>query len=62
MEAENVFKKLGMPPKSVPIDLKKKVLDDVEAFNLFMELASFFSSDYSETLNNFLIRRKRNKY
>jgi ferritin len=62
MQAENAFKKLGMPPKAVPKDLKKKVLDDIEAFNLFMELASFFSSDYAKTLNNFLSKRKRNKY
>lgn len=53
MENENPFKKLGIPPQEVPIELKKKVMDEVNAIKLFMEVAGLFSSNYAQTLESF---------
>ena len=59
MPMENPFKKLGEPKKSVPKKLKKKVMDDVAALQLFMEFTSLFSTNYAKTIESFL--KNRNK-
>lgn len=56
---ENPFKKMGQPPKEVPKELKKKVMDDVSAYLLFMEVATLFSSNYSDAIESFFKKRKR---
>ena len=57
---DNPFKKIGQPPKEVPKELKKKVLDDVSAYLLFMEVATLFSSNYSDAVKSFFENRKNN--
>ena len=59
MEEKNPFKKLGQPPKEVPKELKKKVMDDVNSFKLFAEVVSLFSSNYSEVVASFFKKRKK---
>jgi predicted transcriptional regulator len=54
MKNENPFKKIGNPPKEVPTDLKKKIMDDVNSAKLIMEVTSLFSSNFAETLESFL--------
>jgi len=56
---ENPFKKLGQPPKEVPENLKKKVMGDIAAFKLFMDVASLFSSNYADAAESFFIKRKK---
>lgn len=58
---DNPFKKIGQPPKEVPAELKKKVMDDVSAYLLFMEVATLFSSNFSEAVESFLEKRKKNR-
>lgn len=55
---ENPFKSIGTPPKEVPIELKKKVMDDLSAYLLFMEVATLFSSNYSSAIESFFKERK----
>lgn len=61
MEEKNPFKKLGQPPKEVPQDLKKKVMDDVNSFKFFAEVVSLFSSNYSEVVASFFKKRNKTK-
>ena len=61
MEEKNPFKKLGQPPKDVPQDLKKKVMDDVNSFKFFAEVVSLFSSNYSEVVASFFKKRNKTK-
>lgn len=56
---ENPFKKIGKPPKEVPVELKKKVMDDVATYLLFMEVATLFSSNYSAVVESFFKERKK---
>lgn len=58
---ENPFKKINHPPKEVPKELKKKVLEDVAAFKFFMETVSLFSSNYAKVAESFLKKNKINK-
>ena len=55
---ENPFKKLGHPPKEVPANLKKKVMDDVKAFKFFYELISLFTVNYTEAAEAFFKKRR----
>ena len=59
MEKENPFKKLGQPPKEVPKELKQKVMGDVAAAKLLMDMASLFTRNYGESLGS-LFKTKRN--
>ena len=52
MENENPFKKIGLPPKEVPTDLKKKIMDDVNSAKLIMEVTSLFSANFASTLES----------
>ncbi len=58
---DNPFKKIDQPPKEVPVDLKKKVMDDASAFILFTEVATLFSSNYTEAVESFFKSRKDKK-
>ncbi len=58
---DNPFKKIGQPPKEVPEELKEKVMDDVSAYLLFMEVTTLFSSNYSEAIESFLKKRDDKK-
>jgi|TARA_R110000868_G_scaffold61116_4_gene185897 hypothetical protein len=55
---ENPFKKLDHPPKKVPEELKKKVMDDVKAFAFFSEVIGLFSSNYAEAAESFFKKRR----
>ncbi len=55
---DNPFKKIDQPPKKVPDELKKKVMDDASAFLLFSEVATLFSSNYTEAVESFFKNRK----
>lgn len=61
MKEKNPFKKLGIPPKEVPKELKQKVMEDVATFKLFAEVASLFSSNYSEVVTSFFKKRAGDK-
>ena len=54
---ENPFKKLVHPPKKVPEELKKKVMDDVSAFQLFIDAAKLFSFNYASAAESFFKKR-----
>lgn len=58
---ENPFKKLDHPPKEVPIELKKKVMDDVKAFTFFTEVLGLFSSNYAQAAESFFQKRRGTK-
>ena len=60
MERENPFKKLGVPPKEVPVELKKKVMGEVASAKLLMDMAALFTSNYSATVGS-MFKQKRNK-
>lgn len=56
---ENPFKKLVHPPKEAPKEMKKKVMDDVSAYKLFMEAARLFSFNYASAAESFFKKRKK---
>jgi len=58
---DNPFKKIGHPPRPVPEELKKKVMDDVSAYLLFMDVATLFSSNYTEAIESFFKKRNDKK-
>lgn len=51
---ENPFKKIGHPPKEVPVILKKQVMNDVAAFKLFIEMTSLFTINYTKAAESFM--------
>ncbi len=58
---ENPFKKLDHPPREVPKELKKKVIDDINAFKLFTEITGLFTSNYTKALESFFKKRQNNR-
>lgn len=56
---DNPFKKIGHPLKEVPKELKKKVMEDVSAYLLFLDLATLFSSNYSEAVKSFFEEKNK---
>ena len=60
MENENPFKKIGLPPQEVPKELKKKVMDDVNAVKFIMEVTSLFSSNYASTIESMFETKNKN--
>ena len=60
MENENPFKKIGLPPQEVPKELKKKVMDDVNAVKFIMEVTSLFSSNYASTIESMFKTKNKN--
>tara|TARA_R110002094_G_scaffold169727_2_gene152015 strand:+ start:333 stop:542 length:210 start_codon:yes stop_codon:yes gene_type:complete len=59
MSMENPFKKLGHPPQEVPKELKKKVMDDVSSFKLFIDVVGLFSFNYAQAVESFFKKRKK---
>ena len=60
MEKENPFKKIGVPPKEAPKELKKKVMDEVNALKFMMETASLFSTNYGRVVESFFKKKNKN--
>jgi hypothetical protein len=60
MENENPFKKIGLPPQDVPVDLKQKVMDDVNTVKFIMEVTSLFSSNYAATIESMFKTKEGN--
>lgn len=58
---DNPFKKLEHPPLEVPEGLKKKVMDDVAAFQLFADLTGLFSANYTASTEQFFKKRTEQK-
>lgn len=52
---------MGHPPKEVPRELKKKVMEDVSAFKFFAEIAGVFSTNYASVAESFFKERERKK-
>lgn len=61
MNTRNPFKNIGNPPLQVPIGLKEKVMDDVSAYLLFMDIASLLSSNYSNAIKSFYEERNKKR-
>ncbi len=59
MNNHNPFKEIGHPPEKVPPELKEKIMDDVSAFLLFMDIATLFSANYTEAIKSFFKERKK---
>jgi hypothetical protein len=57
---ENPFKKLGLPPQEVPTELRQKVMDDINAVKLLIEITSLFSSNYAETIEGMFKTKNKN--
>ena len=51
---ENSFKKIGYPPKQPPKKLKKKILEDLSAIKLLIDMTDLFSNKYMDTVESFL--------
>ncbi len=51
---KNPFKQLGYPPLDPPKELKKKVLNDISAIKLVMDITDLFSNKYMDTVESFL--------
>lgn len=60
-EKENPFKLIGHPSQEVPADLKEKVMSDVNAAKLLMEMAALFTSNYKSTLLSLFKTNKKSK-
>jgi hypothetical protein len=58
---DNPFKNMEQSPKEVPEELKKKVMDDVSSYLLFMEVSTLFTSNFTEAVESFLKKRDENK-
>lgn len=59
MQNDNPFKQIGKPPVEPPEELKKKVMDGVEAIKLLKEVSSLFTFKYANTLGSLF--KKNNK-
>lgn len=58
---ENPFKKLDHPLKEVPKELKKRVIDEINAFKLFTEITGLFTSNYTKAMESFFKKHKNNR-
>ncbi|MDP3314433.1 hypothetical protein [Lutibacter sp.] len=58
---ENPFKQIGTPLKEVPFELKKKVMADVAAVKLIMDVTKLFTSNYAGVAESFFKKKKNNK-
>lgn len=47
---KNPFKETNIPEQEVPADLKDKVLGNVNALKLLLDVTSLFTSNYLETI------------
>lgn len=56
---ENPFKDINKPLRSVPPELKSKVMNDIAIAKLLMELAELFSYNLGDVIET--VMNKRNK-
>jgi len=56
---ENPFRKLDKPLKSVPPELKAKVMNDIATAKLLMELADLFSLNVGKVIEETIKKRKQ---
>ncbi len=57
---ENPFKKIDMPLKEVPKELKAKVMSDIAMAKLIMDLAALFSYNMGNVIETVISNRKEN--
>ncbi len=55
---DNPFKKIHHPPKEVPKELKKKIMQDIAALLLIKDMASLFLCNYAEVSKSILPKNK----
>ena len=55
----NPFKQIDQPLKDVPAELKSKVMKDIAAAKLLMELASLFSLNVGSVVERTIKKRKK---
>lgn len=58
---ENPFKDIDKPLKTVPEELKSKVMNDIAIAKLLMELAELFSYNLGDVIETVMSRRKKSK-
>ncbi|MEZ4793311.1 MAG: hypothetical protein R2783_07580 [Gelidibacter sp.] len=61
MQEENPFKKIGKPPVEPPKELKKKVMDGVEAMKLVEEVSNLFTVNLANTLSSLFKKPTKKK-
>ena len=56
---ENPFKEIQKPLKEVPPEMRKKVMADVAAAKLVMDMVSLFTNNYPSVVASILKNNKR---
>lgn len=56
---ENPFKKIGQPPKPLPKEIRKKVMDDIAVIQLLKDTAGLFTANYAGAVESFFKSNKR---
>lgn len=56
---DNPFKKIDQPLKDVPAELKSKVMKDIAAAKLLMEIGNLFSINVGSVIENTIKQRKK---
>ena len=59
-KTNNPFKELDRRVREVPPNLKKKVMNDVAAAKLLMDLASLFTLNYQNLISGMFKSRRKN--
>ncbi|SDS50788.1 hypothetical protein SAMN04515667_2331 [Formosa sp. Hel1_31_208] len=57
---ENPFRDIDKPLKSVPAELKAKVMNDIAIAKLIMELAELFSYNLGDVIETVMSKREKN--
>lgn len=58
---ENPFKDIDKPMRSVPPELKSKVMNDIAIAKLLMELAELFSYNLGDVIETVMNKRNKKK-
>ena len=56
---ENPFKDINKPLRSVPPELKSKVMNDIAIAKLLMELAELFSYNLADVIETVMNKREK---
>ena len=59
-KVQNPFKEMEQSWKEAPPHLRKKVMDDIAMAKLISEMASLFTCNYKDTINDMLKTNSRN--
>lgn len=51
---DSPFKKIGLPYKEPPKELKNKIMADLSSIKLLIDMTDLFSTKYIETAESFL--------